>query len=121
MKAEIRQFNVDSEYFFDEGCYIVEVSNHAGDPALSIARVRVPPGVSTRWHKLKDTVERYVILEGEGLVEVGGLQSQQVRSGDTVIIPAQCPQRITNNGASDLIFLALCTPRFDPNNYQSMQ
>jgi mannose-6-phosphate isomerase-like protein (cupin superfamily) len=35
-----------------------------------------------------------------------------------VIIPPHCWQRITNNGAEDLIFLAICSPRFLPENYQ---
>lgn len=56
--------NLLSEYYMDERCYIVEVSNSEADPALSIARARVTPGVTTRWHCVHDTVERYVIQSG---------------------------------------------------------
>lgn len=100
------------EYYIDEGCHITEWWNTDADPAVSIARARVEPGVTTRLHSLSGTVERYVVLEGNGLVEVGGIAAQQIGHGDMVFIPAGVVQRITNNGACDLVFLAVCTPRF---------
>ncbi len=108
------------EYFFREGCFITELSNCADDPALSIARARVEPGHTTRWHRLRDTIERYVILSGTGLVEIGGEPARTVSTGAIVFIPALRPQRIKNIGNDDLIFLAICTPRFVPENYQDI-
>ena len=120
-KASIRQPDETNEYFTDEGCYILELSNSADDPELSIARARVAPGVTTRLHRLDGVVERYVILNGRGRMEVGDLlPPQDVYPGDVVLIPAYCPQRITNTGNTDLIFLALCTPRFDMIVYQDI-
>ena len=87
------------------------------DEALSIARARVEPGVTTAFHKVANTAERYVILEGEGLVEVEGQDPESVTVGDIVLIPPGAEQRITNTGDRDLIFLALCTPRFQQDNY----
>lgn len=110
-----------TEYFFREGCYITELSNSDADAALSIARARVEPGRVTRRHRLRDTVERYVILSGTGVVEIGDEAARAVRAGDVVIIPALCAQRIRNSGADDLIFLAICTPRFMPENYQDVE
>ena len=117
MKAQIRRYQPESEVFTPERCYILELSNTSEDDAVSIARARVLPGVSTRWHKVIDTAERYLILEGQGLVEVEGFGAQSVTVGDVVIIPADQPQRITNTGSSALVFLAICTPRFLPENY----
>ena len=37
---------------------ILEVANDTGDRALSISRARVPPGVTTEWHRLIATEER---------------------------------------------------------------
>jgi len=106
------------EYFFEvEGCYITEVSNSADDPELSIAKARVPQGVTTAWHRLSNTTERYYILEGVGLVEIGDRSPFEVSTGDVVVIPVMERQRITNIGKQDLVFLALCTPRFDIANY----
>lgn len=108
------------EFYFEEGCFITELSNSAADPEVSIARARVPPGVTTRWHRVKDTVERYVILEGKGRVEVGSRPPADVGAGDVVLIPSSAPQRITNTGEGDLIFLAICTPRFLPEAYEDI-
>jgi mannose-6-phosphate isomerase-like protein (cupin superfamily) len=108
------------EFFTSEGCFIVELSNTPEDPDLSIARARVEPGVATRWHRLRDTVERYLILEGSGRVEVGERPPREVVPGQVVLIPAACRQRITNTGKVDLIFLAICTPRFRPEAYEEI-
>lgn len=117
MKPVVKPLDEDAEYFFAEGCFIVESVNSPGDPALSIARARVESGRTTRWHYLEGIVERYVILAGEGDVEVGDLPSTRVRPGDVVIIPPGEHQRIYNPGAEDLVFLALCTPRFEQSAY----
>lgn len=105
------------EYYFKEGCHILEMSNSPADEAVSVARARVEPGCTTRWHQLRDTVERYVILSGTGLVEVGDDAPQTVTTGAVVIIPPMCRQRISNTGDDDLVFLAICSPRFRPENY----
>jgi mannose-6-phosphate isomerase-like protein (cupin superfamily) len=96
------------------------MSNTADDEAVSIARARVAVGVTTRWHRLKDITERYVILEGQGLVEVADLAPRQVGPGDVVRIPPAARQRIRNTGTQDLVFLALCTPRFRWDAYQDI-
>jgi mannose-6-phosphate isomerase-like protein (cupin superfamily) len=120
MQPYINKADFSNEYYFDEGCYITELSNSDDDPSLSIAMARVEPGVTTQLHGLTGTVERYVILEGEGLVEVGNLSAQTVRECDVVIIPANCTQKITNVGDNDLIFLAICSPRYQKSCYQKI-
>ncbi len=118
MQEKIKYLDLSEEFYIDEGCYIVEVSNSDDDPNLSIARVRVEPGVTTRLHHLKNTIERYAMLEGEGVVDVGAMLQQKLNVGDVVLIPPACPQKITNVGDTDLIFLAICTPRFKPEKYK---
>ena len=121
MKEAIRRIDPDAEFHTDELCYINELSNTPDDPELSIARARVAPGVATRWHRLTGTTERYVIIEGRGRIEVGRLAPQEVGPGDVVIIPPLCPQRITNLGPDDLVFLAICTPRFTQEAYEDIE
>ena len=110
----------EKEYFFDEGCYILELSNTTHDADVSIAQARVKPGVTTHWHYLLDVVERYVILSGHGVVDVDNLTAQEVSPGSVVLIPAGCRQRISNHSDEDLIFLAICSPRFTPACYHSL-
>jgi mannose-6-phosphate isomerase-like protein (cupin superfamily) len=121
MKESIKAVNMAQEYYTEEKCHIVEISNDDSDPDLSVARARVEPGITTRWHRLLDTSERYIILSGKGRVEVGELPATEVSPGDVVNIPPLCPQRISNTGSEDLIFLAVCSPRFKPEAYQDIE
>lgn len=105
-----------SEYYFKEGCFIEEWHNTASDEGCSIAHVRVAPGKTTKLHALKKTKERYVLLSGVATVTVGGKQ-WRVTEGDVVNIDADESQKICNQGRVNLLFLAICTPRFTVDNY----
>lgn len=121
MKAAIKKQNLKDEFYTPEKCYITELSNTSDDSDASIARVRVEPGITTRWHRLKGTTERYYVVSGNGRVEVGELAPREVCAGDVVLIPPICRQRITNIGSNDLIFLAICTPRFTEDAYEDIE
>lgn len=112
--------NCAAEYPTAEQCHILELSNDPDDPDCSIARARVEPGIITRWHCVAKTAERYVVLEGRGRAEIGARPPQDVGPGDVVLIPPGCRQRIANVGPGDLVFLAICTPRFRPENYEAL-
>ncbi len=60
------------------------------------------------------------MLDGNAMVTVGE-KSWAVSEGDVVVIPGNVPQKIQNIGTADLIFLAICTPRFKEQNYQDLQ
>jgi len=107
------------EYYFKEGCFIEEWHNSSADSAMSVARVRVQVGRTTKLHSLRNTEERYVMLEGQAIVTVGR-KSWPISKGDVVVIPADVEQKIENCGAKDIIFLAICTPRFDERNYREL-
>ena len=117
----INRFKPQSEFLTNEGCHIVELRNVEEDPTCSIARARVRPGARTKLHCLQGTVERYVILEGVGEVEIGDTPPTPVAPFDVVNIPAGTPQRIRNIGSKDLIFLCVCTPRFRPELYEKLE
>ena len=121
MQGKILTGDAQPEYWFEEGCHIIEVANHEHDPQVSIARARVEPGTVTRWHSLIDTWERYVIIEGEGIAEIGALEPATVSAGDVVCIPPGTRQRIRNSGNRDLVFYAICSPRFVPACYQRLE
>lgn len=87
MKAEIKKQNLKTEFYTSEKCYITELSNMPDDSDVSIAQARVEPGVTTRWHRLKEITERYYIVSGRGVVEIGEMPPQEVTTGDIVLIP----------------------------------
>ena len=120
MKERVFYAREQSEFLIREGARIVELSNSPDDQDVSIARARVPPGVTTSTHRLRDVDERYVILEGRGRVTVGELPPADVSSGDVVRIPRNTSQAILNTGDSDLVFLCICTPRFTPGCYEEV-
>ena len=90
------------------------------DAQASIARARVEPGTTTRLHRLLGITERYLILAGRGRAEIGDLAPVEVGAGDVVVIPPGVAQRIANTGDEDLLFAAICTPRFLPECYQDL-
>ncbi len=111
--------NADHEYFFQEGCFILEMLNDPGlDAQLSVARARVSVGETTRWHRLLHTTERYLLLKGRGRVWLGAEEPQDVGPGDVVLIAPGVHQRIANTGQEELVFLAVCTPPFREENYR---
>lgn len=121
MEPKIHRAKAADEYYTEERCYILELSNSSADEELSVARARVEPGVTTAVHRVIDTVERYVILSGTGRVDIEGLEPTDISEQDVVIIPEGATQRITNIGDTDLLFLAICTPRFKQNLYEHLE
>ena len=109
------------EYFSAERCYVTELYNNPLDSTVSVARIRVEPGVSTCWHRLTGISERYLLLSGQGLLELGEHPPRLLLEGDHALIEPDQAQRITNTGDSDLEFLVICTPRFQLAAYQDLE
>lgn len=108
------------EVWTEERCYITELLNDAAAPDVSLARCRVEPGVTTQLHRLS-VREWYVVESGRGLMEVGGHRPRPIGPGDVVAIPPGSAQRVTNTGASDLVFQCVCLPRFTPSCYEALE
>lgn len=117
MQPKIVRANQPLEYLTPERCYIAE--NHS-DPAVSIARATIKPGVTTKSHHLKQGVQEiYIITSGKGIVTIGNLPPTEVAVGDVVVIPPLTSQSVTNTGSKDLVFYCVCTPRFTQDCYVS--
>ena len=106
-------------HWIEEGCFIQEILNHP-KAKTSLARAWVPSGMITRWHSVA-IHEYYLIESGRGSVELDYQVGFNVAASDNVSIPPHTPQRICNTGDQDLVFLCLCTPRFTPESYQSLE
>jgi len=110
-----------SEFSTEERCHIIELLNLTTDRSQSVARARVEPGVTTAWHRLKNTSECYYILSGTGRAEIGETLEQEMTAHSLIKIPPNTPQRITNTGEEDLIFLCFCVPAFSAEMYESLE
>lgn len=121
MLTQIKKAEHSVEFATAERCHISEIANDNGDELISIARARVEPGITTAWHSLKDTSERYIIVSGQGRVEVDELPPTDVVPGDVVRIAPDKRQRISNTGRQDLVFFAICAPPFKADNYVNLE
>mgnify|MGYP001954855568 CR=1 FL=1 len=107
------------EIWLGERIYIAELMNSADEPALSLARFRVPARSTTQLHVLSIT-EWYIMETGTGVLEVDSV-ALNISAGDSVkILPGQS-QRVINNGDEDLVFHSICTPRWTPDCYTNLE
>lgn len=109
-----------AETLTNERCHITELCNTAFSPGASLAIARVEVGVTTQLHSLAGVTETYIVIEGEGIMEVDGHQFD-IGAGDQVVIPPGISQRVVSKGTLDLRFYCLCTPRFTPDSYTNME
>jgi len=120
MEPKIVKATSLKEFLTPEGCFVSENWGLVsfGDEAVSIARARVEPGVTTKAHHLEGIQEIYLIVKGKGKVQIGGLEPANVEEGDAVFIPEGTSQKITNLGKTDLVFYCICTPAFTQDCYR---
>jgi mannose-6-phosphate isomerase-like protein (cupin superfamily) len=121
MRPLIHKPDPSTEYETPERCRIFKIWDDHRDGSVSVARATVKPGVTTQPHRLRGVDERYLIIQGTGLVTIGATAPQQVVPGDVVVIPSETSQQISNVGETDLVFYCICTPRFSPDCYESLE
>jgi mannose-6-phosphate isomerase-like protein (cupin superfamily) len=66
--------------------------------------------VARHKHVLQEQV--YHVLEGEGIMEIGG-KRQVVRKHDVIFLPPGIEHSIANSGLVDLVFLVVTSPVTD--------
>jgi mannose-6-phosphate isomerase-like protein (cupin superfamily) len=111
----IRRLKDCDEFVAGDGSILRELLNPAkNDVAIhcSLAHATVPPGETTKAHRLK-TAEVYYILRGRGQMHIDA-ESAVVDAHYAVYIPPGSVQCITNTGRSDLVFLCIVDPAWRP-------
>jgi mannose-6-phosphate isomerase-like protein (cupin superfamily) len=86
-----------------------------GVDSHSVAKITLAPGRASLKHYHPIAEESYYILAGQGRVELDG-ETQAVKAGDTVYIPAGAVHQIWNPMPESLVFLAVCAPAWTPDN-----
>jgi mannose-6-phosphate isomerase-like protein (cupin superfamily) len=77
----------------------------------SLAEATLAPGQATERHYHARTEELYVLLEGEGAMEVDG-EATPVAPGDAILIPPGARHQIRATGEAELRFLCCCAPPY---------
>ncbi|MFH0987136.1 MAG: cupin domain-containing protein [Candidatus Micrarchaeota archaeon] len=81
----------------------------------SIAHVEMPLKNKSLLHKHGKFTEIYYILQGEGILSVGG-EKFDVAEETLVEIPPGFPHMLENTGKIPLKHLVISVPAFDPND-----
>ncbi len=80
----------------------------------SLAHAKVPPGETTKPHRLT-TAEVYYIIEGSGQMSIDE-ESAPVGPGCAIYIPPGATQYVQNVGEEELIFLCIVDPAWRPQD-----
>lgn len=76
---------------------------------LSIAEIRIPPGVTVKKHYHLESEETYHITEGFGIMHLDGVEAP-MNPGDAIaILPGQW-HTIHNPNMTDLVMIVTCSP-----------
>jgi mannose-6-phosphate isomerase-like protein (cupin superfamily) len=79
--------------------------------AQSLAEATLEPDQATERHYHRATEEIYFVIKGSGEMEVDG-ETQRIRPGDAVLIPAGAWHTLVNDGTSELRILCCCVPPY---------
>lgn len=82
---------------------------------FSIAHAVLKPGTSSLPHILRESVEVYYVLEGQGQMHIDH-EVETVESGQAVYIPPKKNQWIKNTGKEDLKFLCIVSPPWNESD-----
>jgi mannose-6-phosphate isomerase-like protein (cupin superfamily) len=109
----IRELRESPRFRAKDGTTICELLHPDREEGISmgysLAHAILGPGKSSAPHRLKSSSEVYFILEGRGIMHIGG-ESDDVGPGQAVYIPPGSIQHIENIGVGPLIFLCLVSP-----------
>ena len=98
-------------------CELLHPKNEVEDLKMefSLAHAILEPGKSSLPHKIKNSVEVYYILEGQGLMHIDH-EENELKEGQTVYIPPDSIQYLENTGDSKLKFLCMVSPPWKLEN-----
>lgn len=100
-------------YVTKDGSRIWELFHPGSSPlkGFSVAEALVGPAQATEAHVHHAAQEVYYILEGEGVMRLGG-ETLDVGKGDAILILPGVEHRIKNAGKGALRFLCVCGPPY---------
>ncbi len=110
--VEIRSRDDATPFTTADGSTIrVLLDGETGTRNQSLAEAWLEPGQTTQRHYHARSEELYVLLDGEGEMEVDGERSR-VRAGHAILIPPGARHQVTASGGGPLRFLCCCAPPY---------
>jgi mannose-6-phosphate isomerase-like protein (cupin superfamily) len=107
----------------EHGEIIHELIGRDGEQATdlhSVAHVILPPGKSSLSHFHPVAEESYYFLRGKGKIIIED-EEAVVLPGQAVLIPPTKRHKIISVGETDLEFIAVCVPAWEPTNTQYLE
>jgi mannose-6-phosphate isomerase-like protein (cupin superfamily) len=80
-----------------------------GSRNLAVTWVEVPPGAEQRAHSHPESEQVYVIVRGEGRMQVAG-DVEEVGEGDLILIPPGAEHGIVNDSSEPLVYVSAASP-----------
>lgn len=74
----------------------------------NFARLTLKPGGTNQVHVHEDAEQVYIVLRGEGTVQVGD-EKAKVKAGDAIFLPAKIPHGFFNTGNKTAVLLLVGT------------
>lgn len=107
----IQNLSSQKPFITKDGSQIRSILDRTNAPVQnqSLAEASLAPGQTTEPHLHKKSEELYFILEGEGILSIGG-ESRPVSTGDCALIPPGSLHSI--RAVSPLRFLCCCAPPY---------
>jgi mannose-6-phosphate isomerase-like protein (cupin superfamily) len=110
--VEIRSRDDATPFTTADGSTIrVLLDAESGTRNQSLAEAWLEPGQATQRHYHARSEELYVLLDGEGELEVDGERSR-VGPGQAILIPPGARHQITASDDGPLRFLCCCAPPY---------
>jgi len=82
---------------------------------LSIARIRIPPGVTVKKHYHLESEEVYQIISGSGIMLLDDEQ-KSIEPGEAVAIKTGQWHSIRNESSAPLVMIVTCAPPWKPED-----
>lgn len=86
----------------------------------SVAHVIIPPGRSSLLHVHPFAEESYYFLQGKGKLMIED-EEATVLPGQAILIPPTKRHKIVSIGETDLEFIAICVPAWEPTNTEYLE
>ena len=114
---EVRSREVAEPFTTKDGSTIRVLLDAASGGAAnqSLAEAWLEPGQATERHYHARTEEIYVVLDGDGEMEVDG-DRRRVGPGDAILIPPGAWHQVRAEGAAPLRFLCCCAPPYSDDD-----